>query len=147
MSVRELTLGDWEQFWPLVKGFGTEFGEPESREYFEELVADPRWVALGYDDGGELIGYAAVQDYGTHLRAGRRHHGRLHDLYVLPGRRRTGVGRALMAAVAEWASGRVRHLEWQAHHERSAPFYEALGHRGVPCPQPEYPTFEIEFPR
>jgi GNAT superfamily N-acetyltransferase len=107
-------------------------------------VADPRWVALGYDDGG-LLGYAVVQDYGPHLRAGRRHHGRLHDLYVDPEHRRTGVGRALMEAVAEWASTRVRHLEWQAHFERAAPFYEQLGHRGEPCPQPEYPTFEIEF--
>ena len=106
MGVRELTLGDWGRLWPLLEGFGTEFGEGESRGYFEELVGDPRWVALGYDDGGELIGYAAVQDYGTHLRAGRRHQGRLHDLYVLPERRRTGVGRA-----------------------------------------PDYPTFDIEFPR
>ncbi|MFC6158313.1 GNAT family N-acetyltransferase [Kribbella jiaozuonensis] len=145
MGVRELTVDDWAGLWPLVKGFGTEFSEPESRGYFEELVEDPRWVALGYDDGGELIGYAAVQDYGTHLRAGRRHHGRLHDLYVLPDRRRGGVGRALMAAVAEWASTRVRHLEWQGHHERAAPFYEALGYHGDPCPQPDYPTFEIDF--
>jgi GNAT superfamily N-acetyltransferase len=139
-------MGDWDELWPLVKAFGTEFGEKESRGYFAELVTDPRWVAFGYDDG-VLLGYAVVQDYGTHLRAGRRHQGRLHDLYVLPEKRRTGVGRALMVAVADWASGRVRHLEWQAHHERSAPFYEALGYRGMPCPQPDYPTFDIEFPR
>ncbi|TDW60974.1 acetyltransferase (GNAT) family protein [Kribbella pratensis] len=147
MGVRELAVEDWRRLWPLVKGFGTEFSEVESRGFFEELVEDPRWVALGYDDAGELIGYAVVQDYGTHLRAGRRHHGRLHDLYVMPGRRRGGVGRALMDAVAEWASTRVRHLEWQGHHERAAPFYEKLGYRGEPCPQPDYPTFEIDFGR
>jgi GNAT superfamily N-acetyltransferase len=147
MGVRELTVDDWAGLWPLVKGFGTEFSEAESRGYFEELVDDPRWVALGYDDGGELIGYAAVQDYGTHLRAGRRHHGRLHDLYVVPERRRGGVGRALMDAVEAWASTRVRYLEWQGHHERAAPFYEKLGYRGEPCPQPDYPTFEIDFGR
>jgi hypothetical protein len=25
-------------------------------------------------------------------------------------------------------------------------YAEALGHRGAPCPQPDYPTFDIEFP-
>jgi GNAT superfamily N-acetyltransferase len=144
MGVRVVTLADWVGFWPLVKGFGTAFSEGESRGFFAELVADPRWVALGYDDGG-LVGYAAVQDYGTHLRGGSRHHGRLHDLYVVPERRGAGIGRALMDGAVEWASTRVRYLEWQAHHERSAPFYEALGYRGQPCPQPDYPTFEIDF--
>lgn len=37
------------------------------------------------------------------------------------------------------------HLEWQAHEQRSAPFYERLGYRGMPCPQPDYPTFVIDF--
>ncbi|MDZ5445397.1 hypothetical protein U2F26_22145 [Micromonospora sp. 4G57] len=40
---------------------------------------------------------------------------------------------------------RVRYLEWQAHRERAAPFYERLGHRGESCPQPEYPTFILDF--
>jgi GNAT superfamily N-acetyltransferase len=146
MGVRELGLEDWAGLWPLVRGFGTEFGEEASRGFFGELVSDPRWVALGYDDGG-LVGYAAVQSYGTHLRGGRWYAGRLHDLYVVPERRRTGVGRALMEAVTEWASTRMRYLEWQAHHHRAAPFYEALGFPGEPCPQPDYPTFAIEFPR
>lgn len=52
-----------------------------------------------------------------------------------------------MAAVVDWAGERVRWLEWQGHHERAAPFYERLGYRGQPCPQPDYPTFEIEFPK
>jgi GNAT superfamily N-acetyltransferase len=138
-------MDDWAELWPLVQGFGTGLSEAETRALYRELVDDPRWAAFGYDDQG-LLGYAVVQDYGPHLRAGRVHQGRLHDLYVDPANRRTGAGRALMTAVIAWASARVRHLEWQAHHERSAPFYEALGHHGQPCPQPDYPTFEIEFP-
>ncbi len=138
-------MDDWGDLWPLVQGFGTGLTQAVSRELYEELVDDPRWAAFGYDDDG-LIGYAVVQDYGPHIRAGRRHQGRLHDLYVHLTNRRTGVGRALLTAVTTWASTRVRYLEWQAHHERSAPFYEALGHQGTPCPQPDYPTFELEFP-
>jgi GNAT superfamily N-acetyltransferase len=96
--------------------------------------------------GGELVGYAAVQDYGPTLRGGDDHRmARLHDLYVVPHRRRAGVGRALMAAVFDWAGPRVRYLEWQAHRDRAAPFYERLGYRGDPCPQPEYPTFEVDL--
>ncbi|MEJ1107133.1 MULTISPECIES: GNAT family N-acetyltransferase [unclassified Kribbella] len=144
MSVRRLTLDDWPALWPLLQGFGTGLTEGETRSLYAELVDDPRWVALGYEDHG-LHGYAVVQDYGPHLRAGRRHQGRLHDLYVHPDHRRTGVGRALMSAVTDWASTRVHYLEWQAHHERAAPFYEHLGHPGTPCPQPDYPTFELEF--
>ena len=51
-----------------------------------------------------------------------------------------------MSAVVDWAATRIHDLEWQAHQERSAPFYESLGYSGLPCPQPDYPTFEIEFP-
>ena len=50
-----------------------------------------------------------------------------------------------MTEVVTWAGERVRHLEWQAHESRSAPFYVRLGYRGEPCPQPEYPTFEVDF--
>ena len=50
-----------------------------------------------------------------------------------------------MLAVESWASSRVAYLHWQAHHERSATFYEALGYRGDSCPQPDYPEFELVF--
>ena len=51
-----------------------------------------------------------------------------------------------MEVVVQWASHRVRYLQWQAHESRSASFYERLGYRGDPCPQPEYSDFEITFP-
>lgn len=59
--------------------------------------------------------------------------------------RRTAVRRALMQSVVTWAAGTVRYLEWQAHETRAAPFYKQLGYRGGPCPQPDYPFFEITF--
>jgi GNAT superfamily N-acetyltransferase len=150
MTVRQLTATDWADLWPMLQDFGTGLTEAAAQELYLDLLTDTRWALFGYeesryDESARLVGYAAVQDYGPHLRAGRRHHGRLHDLYVWPDQRRLGVGRALVQAVTEWAAERLRYLEWQAHHERSAPFYERLGYRGQPCPQPDYPTFEIDF--
>lgn len=102
-------------------------------------------LVLGEVDG-TVVGYAAVQDFGDHLRTGRRGRvARLHDLFVAPVARGVGVGTALMAAVVAWAEPRVGYLQWQAHHVDAAPFYERLGFRGEPCPQPDYPEFEIAF--
>jgi len=123
-------------------------GRPEHahRDRYADLVHDPRSVVLGAVDDAELVGYAAVQDYGPHLRAGDDHRvARLHDLDVRPDRRRRGSGRVLMDAVKEWAGARVRYLEWQAHIDRAAPFYERIGYHGDPCPQPDYPTFLLDF--
>jgi GNAT superfamily N-acetyltransferase len=79
------------------------------------------------------------------LRTGART-ARLHDLFVTPDHRRRGIGSALFLAVKTWAERRgVRYLEWQAS-RAALPFYERLGYTGDPCPQPDYPFFEIEFP-
>ncbi|SCG60541.1 GNAT family N-acetyltransferase [Micromonospora halophytica] len=147
VTVRALTAADWPALWPMLRDMGVNDQPPEAqRDRYLLLLADPRWAILGAEADGELLGYAAAQDHGPHLRAGDDHRtARLHDLYVSPHRRRGGVGRTLLAAVRDWATGRVRHLEWQAHHERAAPFYECLGHHGDPCPQPDYPTFHLDL--
>jgi GNAT superfamily N-acetyltransferase len=146
LTTRRLVAADWAAFWPLLKGMGTDDEEPTARERYTEFLHDPRWAVFGAVDGSRLVGYAAVQDYGPHLRHGHDHRtARLHDLYVHPDERRRGAGKALVEAAIEWAAQRVRYLEWQAHHERSAPFYQRLGYRGEPCPQPDYPTFEVDF--
>ncbi|MEV5764443.1 GNAT family N-acetyltransferase [Micromonospora sp. NPDC052213] len=147
IEIRSLIADDWPRLWPMLKDMGVNGEHPDAqRERYVQLVADPRWVILGADADGELAGYAAVQDHGPHLRSGDDHRvARLHDLYVRPDLRLGGVGRALMTVVSRWARQRVRYLEWQAHRERAAPFYERLGYQGEPCPQPDYPTFEIDF--
>ena len=96
-------------------------------------------------EGKDVVGYAWAQDYGPHLRDGE-HSARLHDLFVSESARRQGVGSRLFEAVRSWAQASgARELQWQSN-ERALGFYARLGLKGDPCPQPDYPFFEIEFP-
>jgi GNAT superfamily N-acetyltransferase len=148
VSTRPLHTADWPAFWPMLHDMGTDDAEDTARARYKVLVADPRWAVIGAELGSDLVGYAAVQDYGPHLRLGNLHRiARLHDLYVRPASRRLGVGTALMISAQEWASAHVRYLEWQAGQTTSAPFYERLGYRGDPCPQPDFPTFVVDLQR
>lgn len=149
VRVRDLTTADWPRLWPFLEAMGTFTTELEAQALFNRLLSDRCWMLLGavIPDVG-LVGYAAAQDYGPHLRSGDVHRTvRLHDMFVAEELRRRGTGRALMDEVVCWAGERARYLEWQAHETRAAPFYEKLGYRGEPCPQPDYPTFEITFDR
>lgn len=53
----------------------------------------------------------------------------VEDLYVVPGSRRRGVGRALVEAVGERCAARgVSYVEAQVEGVEAAAFYEALGY-------------------
>ena len=145
LNTRDLEISDWLSLWPMLEQMGCLDGEAATRERYADLLGDPRWGLLGVE-ADSLVGYAAVQDIGPHLRAGDHHRtARLHDMFVLDSHRRQGCGRALMQAVEGWARPRVRYLEWQAHEDGAAPFYVRLGYVGLPCPQPEYPTIEVDY--
>lgn len=148
VDVRSVREADWPALWPLLQDMGTDDSEAVARARFHRLRVDPLWRIAVAEVGGSVVGYAAAQDLGSHFSYGDAHRtARFHDLWVASDRRGGGAGRALVAAVTAWAAGRVRYLEWQAHETRSAPFYEHLGFHGEPCPQPEYPTFTVEFSR
>lgn len=142
--VRPALLSDWPDVWPLLEAIGSTDGSDRARERFNTLIrTDSHLIAVAFVDG-VAVGYAWVQDRGEHLRSGSRS-ARLHDLYVVPTHRRVGVGRGLFSSVKEWSERRrVRWLEWQAS-TAALGFYERLGLRGDPCPDPEHPYFEIEF--
>ncbi|GGK28778.1 hypothetical protein GCM10008955_23120 [Deinococcus malanensis] len=95
---------------------------------------------------GTLVGVAMAHEWDEYLMSGRKQI-RCSTLQVLPEWRRQGIGHALFQGVVGWAeTGGATWLEWYAS-PAAVPFYERLGYKGVSCPQPEYPFFEITFPR
>lgn len=91
-------------------------------------ASDARLRALVAERDGALIGYAFFVDAyeGTYAQRGVY----LCDLYVVPGARRSGVGRALVAGVAAAAKQEGRRFVWWVAKEWNAEaraFYGALG--------------------
>lgn len=136
---------DWDDLWPLLIGMGQTDSEEGTRNRFANIVRrNDHYVPMAFA-ANRGIGYAWVQDYGPHLRAGHRT-ARLHDLYVHPAWRHQSVGRRLFKSITTLARRRgVRWLQWQASQE-SVAFYEHLGYRGDTVSDlAEHPLFEIDF--
>lgn len=76
----------------------------------EELELHPPSLGLVAEDGGRLIGFAeaSVRSHAEGAPPGRAAY--LEGIWVEPGRRRIGIGRALLAAVEDWA--RRQGLDW-----------------------------------
>jgi GNAT superfamily N-acetyltransferase len=145
VTVRPAALTDWSPgLQPLLAGMGSFVDGGTARERFERIAGSADHILAVAAEGDALVGYAWAHDYGPHLRSGSRL-ARLNDLYVDPARRKRGHGRRLFMYVREWARSRgVRWLQWQAGRGATG-FYERLGLRGDPCPDPEHPEFEIDF--
>jgi GNAT superfamily N-acetyltransferase len=145
-AIRRATLEDWEQLFPLLRGMGSLDDEQQARNRFETLIAHRDHYLPVAISAERLVGYGWAQDYGPHLRTGDKR-ARLHDLFVQPAYRQRRIGQALFHAVTAWAEqANIRYLEWQANLSASG-FYQRLGYVGDPCPQPDFPFFEIEFAR
>ncbi|GHO41977.1 GNAT family N-acetyltransferase [Ktedonospora formicarum] len=142
LDVRHAQPEDWQNILPLL--MRNSDSEKEVKRRFEEYCrrSDHHLPVAFVDD--HLVGYGWVQNYGAHLRAGFQS-ARLHDLFVLPEYQKQGVGAVLFSSCKAWAQqAGVRYLEWQAN-QSSLGFYQRLGYTGDPCPQPDYPFFEIDF--
>ena len=147
MKVRPLRAEDWPQLRPMLLDMGcVDEGEMlEAR--FRALCSSPDWTLLGAERDGVLLGYAALQDYGPHLRSGDRHRtAKLHDLYTLPGWRRQGVARALMDEVRSWAVQRpLRYVFWYASQREASAAYQRLGFIPEGSGQEGYDFFELDL--
>ena len=106
--------------------------DPEARE---RLVRDafgdrPRFDAYLADLDGEAVAYALVfESYSSFLALPTLY---LEDIFVLPERRRYGIGKALLAFLAGEALRRgCGRMEWMVltWNEPALRFYDALGAR------------------
>lgn len=100
------------------------------RDRLDSLVVNDAHHIVVAEADGQLLGYAAAQDYGP---APQRSWSiaRMHDLWVSPDARGRGAGTALFRAVQTWAEQQtsIRVLEWQSL-EVAAEFYKKLGLTG-----------------
>jgi GNAT superfamily N-acetyltransferase len=106
-----------------------------------------RFIAVA-DADGVPVGMVEAQDYGTSIWRDFRIV-RLHDVFVLPDRRRHGIGRELVAAALRWAKAQpdAGLVEWQAS-PAAVPFYESLGLTAdYVTDVREYPYFIVDFRR
>jgi GNAT superfamily N-acetyltransferase len=101
--------------------------EPGFAARYAAVVASPDHAVLLAVVGARAVGYALVQDFGRGIRRSLSV-ARMHDLYVDPGARRRGAGRALVRAVVDWCRERPQPLvlDWQARLD-AVPFYDSLG--------------------
>lgn len=142
MEIRRIQKGDFQNAAVLLRGMG-KVEEDGFHHRFIDVVQNPDYLFIGAIHEKRMIGYVLAQDYGVHLRLGKKVC-RLHDLYVLSDYRRTGVARMLMDETAEWCkSAGATWLQWNAS-KQSIEFYEKVG-----CERLTYdgdtPEFELEF--
>jgi GNAT superfamily N-acetyltransferase len=145
-TVRPLTAADYPQARPMLLDMGFVEDEAALAARFPGYCTGPDWALLGAFDGAVLLGYAAAQDYGPHLRSGPgQQTAKLHDLYTAPQHRRQGVGRALMRGMEAWAQARgLRYLYWYANLHTATPAYMGMGYRPGEEVQEGYRYFEID---
>src|SRR6266511_5217422 len=132
-TVRPVREEELELVLPLIAGYQRFYrAEPvdeRNRAFFRRFVAPSDHVLLlvAWDDD-ELVGFATI--YWTHNSTRVVEVALMNDLFVLPGRRGFGVGRALIEACADAARSRgCAHLEWYTatDNEAAQRLYERMG--------------------
>ena len=118
-------------------------GEPLPGAFAERLrdaVAAGNLEVLAAREEGRAIGVAVLAYRLNASAAGL--FASIEDLYVRPGSRRRGVGRALLEVVAERCRTRgVSYVEAQVEDEEAAAFYSALGYE----PEPSVRVFSRSY--
>jgi GNAT superfamily N-acetyltransferase len=144
MEIRIATETDWEEFWFLLGLMGKrdENEELAIQRFRNILNNSDHFVAVAVKNN-TLIGYGWVQDYGFHLRTGKKT-SRMHDLFVHPDFRNQGVAKQLLLTIEFWAkNNETNWLQWNSS-PSAVDFYKKIGLSPIE-EENDYPLFEIEF--
>lgn len=137
--IRAARVDDLPDLVAMIGALAAHHGD-EARTSGERLLADAfgdepwaHFLVARQDGAGEPLGYAAlVRSYQAQFA---RRSVELHHLFVAPGARGVGVGRALMDAAANWARGRgAARLTVGTHPENAVArrYYETHGFADLP---------------
>lgn len=123
LEVRDMTDADVRE---VVETEQRVFPDPWSARYFRELVADREVLARVAVRDGVLAGYAVTSV--------RSEVADLEDIATVPGQRRAGVARALVADLLERAASRgatTVQLEVRVSNDAAQALYRAFGFRAT----------------
>ena len=132
VRVRAVKWEDVARLTGLLDQLGYPTTEDAVHRRLDQWLDEPGSWLFGADDGGELIGVAALHVMPMLEIDGRL--GRLLALVVDETHRGRGVGRLLVAAVEEraWATGCARlEITSSRHRTRTQEFYRQLGYEDV----------------
>ncbi|MCX6400926.1 MAG: GNAT family N-acetyltransferase [Propionibacteriales bacterium] len=145
-GVREATPADVPDILRLIRELAAYEREPDAVETTEALLqtwlfeSDPVASVLVAEAEGRVVGIALwFRTYSTWTGVPGIY---LEDLYVEPGRRGSGLGKALLASLARIAVDRgYRRVEWAVldWNTPSIEFYQALGAR----PMADWTTYRL----
>jgi GNAT superfamily N-acetyltransferase len=144
MEIRIAEANDWDGFWVLLGLMGKrdENGEIAKQRFVNILSCTNHFIPVAVNND-TLIGYGWVQDYGFHLRTGKKT-SRMHDVFVHPDYRNQGVAKALLSTIESWAKqNETSWLQWNSS-PSAINFYKKIGHSPIE-EENDYPLFEIEF--
>jgi GNAT superfamily N-acetyltransferase len=128
--IRRAEAGDGPDLAVLVLALMAHLGDPPHTFDAGRFLGDafgpqPQFDVLVAESDSVLIGYALFHDAYEPAYAARGVY--LSDVYVTPGRRREGVGRALLARVAREATARGRtFIWWVSRTDEARGFYRTL---------------------
>ncbi|CAN5300493.1 GNAT family N-acetyltransferase [soil metagenome] len=136
MAIRIAAVGedDLDDLLPLLRGYcdfyGVAPGDADLRGLCQALLADPDrdGLQLLARDGTAAVGFATIFWSWSTLRAGRT--GTMHDLFVVPAARGSGVAEALIEGCLTCCRERgAVELEWSTEpgNTRAQAVYDRVG--------------------
>jgi GNAT superfamily N-acetyltransferase len=125
LAIRPLAPGDFTAWEPLWQGYlafyESNVPDETTRVTFARLVSadEPMGGFLAWNEAGAAVGMTHWIDHRSCWTAGNYCY--LQDLFVSPGARGTGAGRALIEAVRQAAHARgCSRVHWLTHETNSA---------------------------